>query len=133
MRLPDEPEIPLQINILPMIDVTFAILSFFIIASLFLSRSEGLPVNLPKATTAKPQASTKVTLTIDPQGKVALNRRPIQVSGLEGEVRSLVDQNQQVTVIINADEQVEHGQVVEVMDQIRKVEGAKLAIATRRP
>ncbi|NJM66408.1 MAG: biopolymer transporter ExbD [Acaryochloris sp. RU_4_1] len=133
MRLPDEPEVIPQINIVSMIDVTFAILSFFIIASLFLNRSEGLPVNLPKATTAKPQVSTKVTVTVDPQGEVALNRQPIEVSELEGEVRSLVEDNQKVTVIINADEKVEHGQVVAVMDQIRKVEGAKLAIATKKP
>jgi biopolymer transport protein ExbD len=36
-------------------------------------------------------------------------------------------------VVINADEQVQHGQVVSVMDRIRTIEGAKLAIATQRP
>ncbi|MEY2914612.1 MAG: hypothetical protein RLZZ184_3921, partial [Cyanobacteriota bacterium] len=44
MRLPDEPDIPAQINIVPMIDVIFAILTFFIMSTLFLNRSEGLPV-----------------------------------------------------------------------------------------
>jgi biopolymer transport protein ExbD len=42
MRLPDEPEMAVQINIVPMIDVIFAILTFFIMSSLFLSRVEGL-------------------------------------------------------------------------------------------
>ena len=53
MRLPDEPELPAQINIVPMIDVIFAILTFFIMSTLYLHRSEGLPVNLPQAATAK--------------------------------------------------------------------------------
>ncbi|HEY9301689.1 MAG TPA: biopolymer transporter ExbD, partial [Phormidium sp.] len=51
MRLPDEPDSIPQINIVPLIDVTFAILTFFIVSSLSLSKSEGLPVNLPKAST----------------------------------------------------------------------------------
>ena len=67
MRLPDEPDLPAQINIVPMIDVIFAILTFFIVATLFLNKSEGLPVNLPKASTAKPQLSTKVTVSIEPK------------------------------------------------------------------
>ncbi|MGB7412918.1 MAG: biopolymer transporter ExbD [Thermosynechococcaceae cyanobacterium] len=133
MRLPDEPELPAQINIVPMIDVIFAILTFFIVATLFLNKSEGLPVNLPKASTAKPQLSKKVTVTIDPKGDIALNRKPIELDALEGQIKGMVTDDQKVTVIINADEKVGHGQVVSVMDQIRKVEGAKLAIATRQP
>ncbi len=53
MRLPDEPDMPSQINIVPMIDVIFAILTFFIMSTLYLTRSEGLPVNLPTASSAR--------------------------------------------------------------------------------
>lgn len=132
MRLPDEPELPLQINIVPLMDVILALLTFFIMSTLFLTRSEGLPVNLPKAATAQTQQSTKVTVTVDPQGKIFLNRQPIQISVLEAQVRQLVGRNQQVLVIVSADQQVNHGQVVTVMDRVRRIEGAKLAIATQR-
>lgn len=133
MQLPSEPEAPAQINILPMIDVIFAILTFFIIATLFLNRSEGLPVNLPQASTAKPQLSTKVVVSIEPNGDLALNRKSVALSDLESQIRELAKANQKVVVVINADEKAGHGQVVGVMDRIRKIEGAKLAIATRRP
>jgi biopolymer transport protein ExbD len=133
MQLPDEPDIPAQINIVPMIDVIFAILTFFIVATLFLNKSDGLPVNLPKATTAKPQLSTKVTVTVEPDGDLALNRKPTELDNLEVQIRDLTEANQKVVVIINADEAAGHGQVVEVMDRVRKIEGAKLAIATRKP
>ena len=133
MRLSDEPELPLQINIVPLMDVILALLTFFIMSTLFLTRSEGLPVNLPKATTAQTQQSTKITVTIDPQGKISLNRQPIQINALEAQVRQLVGRNQQALVIVNADEQVNHGQVITVMDRVRRIEGAKLAIATQRP
>jgi len=132
MRLPDEPDIPAQINIVPMIDVIFAILTFFIISTLFLTRSEGLSVNLPSATTAKSQPSTKITVSIKPDGEIALNRKPIRLEALQEAVRSLVVPNSESLVIINADEKVDHGQVVSVMDRLRQVKGAKLAIAAKR-
>lgn len=134
MRLQDEPEIPAQINIVPMIDVIFAILTFFIMSTLFLTRSEGLPVNLPKAATAKQQQiPTKVTITVDNKGEISLNRKPIAVDDLTQQIRALVNANPETLVIINADETVEHGKVVTVMDRVRQVEGAKLAIATQKP
>jgi biopolymer transport protein ExbD len=134
MRLQDEPDLPPQINIVPMIDVIFAILTFFIMSTLYLTRSEGLPVSLPKAATAKQQqVPTKITVTVAQDGQVSVNRKPTTVDALEGQVRALVDENSEVLVIINADEKVSHGQVVTVMDKVRQVQGAKLAIATQKP
>ncbi|BAZ67238.1 MAG: biopolymer transporter ExbD [Pelatocladus maniniholoensis HA4357-MV3] len=134
MRPLDEPDLPPQINIVPMIDVIFAILTFFIMSTLYLTRSEGLPVSLPKAATAKQQQiPTKITVTLDKDGQVSLNRKPTTVDALEGQVRTLVGSNPEALVIISADEKVGHGQVVTVMDKVRQVKGAKLAIATQKP
>ena len=132
MRLPDEPELPSQINIVPMIDVIFAILTFFVMSSLFLSRSEGLSVNLPKATTAKTQRPSQITVNVDPQGQLALNRQPVQLDNLETSVRQLIKPNQEALIILNADKSVNHGQVVEIMDRLRKIKEAKLAIAAQK-
>lgn len=131
MRLPDEPEIPTQINIVPMIDVIFAILTFFIISTLYLTRSEGLPVNLPKAGTAQSQNSTPIAITIDEKGNLALNRKSTNLEALESQVEALIPSGKEVVVILNADEQVNHGKVIAVMDRVRRVRGAKLAIATK--
>ncbi|NES95613.1 MAG: biopolymer transporter ExbD [Desertifilum sp. SIO1I2] len=128
----DEPESAYSINIVPMIDVIFAILAFFVISTLFLTRSEGLPVNLPEATTGVSQRQQQIIVTIDPQGRLALNRQPIELNGLVTEVERLVANNQ-VSVVLNADESVNHGRVVAVMDRLREIEGVKLAIATTRP
>ncbi|OCQ99477.1 biopolymer transporter ExbD [Nostoc sp. MBR 210] len=134
MRLQDEPDLPPQINIVPMIDVIFAILTFFIMSTLFLTRSEGLPVNLPKAATARQQqVPAKITVTVDKDGVVSVNRQPTTVDALAGQLRTLVGNNQEALVIVNADETVSHGKVVAVMDQVRQVQGAKLAIATQKP
>lgn len=133
MRLPDEPDIPLQINIVPMIDVIFALLTFFIMSTLYLTRSEGLKVNLPNAATGLTQPKAEITVTIDRQGRLALNRQPIQIEALLGAVQKLQLPNQELLVLVDADRAVSHGQVVEVMDRVRQIKGAKLAIATEKP
>lgn len=131
MNIPEESDDLPYINIVPMIDVVFAILTFFIMSSLFLSRSEGLPVNLPQAQTAQPQQQTKITVTVDEQGNVFLDRQPIQVEDLATQVKTLIE-NQERLVVINADERVEYREVIAVMDALRTVEGAQVGIATRR-
>ena len=132
MLFPEDNDPPAQINIVPMIDVVFALLTFFIISTLFLTRSEGLPVNLPQATTSRSQQKTRIAVSVKPNGELALNKRSLQLSELETGVRSLVQANQNAVVVINADEKVEHGQIVAVMDEIRKIDGVKMAIATKK-
>ncbi|MEH1770335.1 ExbD/TolR family protein [Nostoc sp.] len=129
----NEPDLPPFINVVPLIDVMFALLTFFIMSTLFLTRSEGLPVNLPKAATAKEQQiPNKITITVDEKGQVSLNRKPVVVNDLAAQVRTLVGSNADTLVIINADQKVLHGEIVGIMDQVRQVKGARLAIATQR-
>ena len=134
LRLPDESEseTPFQINIVTRIDVIVAILTFFIMSTLYLTRSEGLPVNLPKAATAETQLQAPINVTINADGEIALNRQPIALPEIENKVRSLVGSSTESLVVINADERVSHGQVVSVMDRLRQIQGVKLAIAAER-
>lgn len=131
----DDFDTPPQINIVPMIDIIFAILTFFIMATLFLTRSEGLPVNLPSAETASLQNAKqqRITVTIDPQGQIFIDRQPTDRQQLIAQIKALQGNQPNVLVIINADETVEHGQVIAVMDQVRTIKGAILGIATKRP
>ncbi|WP_421656033.1 ExbD/TolR family protein [Leptothermofonsia sp. ETS-13] len=133
MRLPEEPDIPPQINIVPMIDVIFALLTFFIMSALYLTRSAGLPVNLPKAITAETQFKDEIVVTVNRQGQLSLNREPAQIEDLQARVRTLMGNSPQAVVVINADDRVNHGRVVAVMDQLRQIPGVRIAIAAERP
>ena len=132
MRPINEAEDTFEINILPMIDVIFSILAFFIISSLFLTRSQGLPVDLPSAQTAEPEQSVQLNITIEPDGKMFLDRQPIELENLQGALTEKIKPDSESVVIINADEKVEHGTVVKVMDRLRQVPGAKMAIAAEQ-
>lgn len=133
MRLPEEPDTPPQIYLAPLIDVVFALLTFFILSTLYLTRSQGLPVALPKAVTAESQKAAQIVITIDEQSRLAIDKKPIQLDALNDEVRAALSRNRQSVVVIQADERVAHGQVITVMDRLRTIPGVRLAIATRQP
>jgi biopolymer transport protein ExbD len=129
VRLPEDPDPPLQINIVPMIDVIFAVLIVFILASLFFTRSQELPVDLPNAATGTPQTQQPLEVTIDGNGNLAVNGQPTALPELTATVADLM--KTPGTVVIQADKQVPHGRVVAVMDALRTLEGVQLAIATQ--
>ena len=133
MRLPEDPDLPPQIYLAPLIDVVFALLTFFITSTLYLTQSQGLPVALPKAVTAESQKVAQIVVTIDQQGAIALDKQPIIIDTLPAAVRESLSKNRQAVVVINADERVPHGKVITVMDRLRSIPGIRLAIATRQP
>ena len=132
MRQINEADDELEINILPMIDVIFSILAFFIISSLFLTRSQGLPVDLPSAQTTELEKSVQVNITIEPDGKMYLDSQALELDALKDALTEKISPDSESVVVINADTKVEHGTVVKVMDRVRQVPGARMAIAAER-
>lgn len=130
MHLPEDPELPVQINIVPMIDVVFAVLAFFIISSLFLTRNEGLSVTLPGAETAEIQVQRQVVVTITEAGDLSVGNRPVSEDQLLEAIQTLGTLAEGGLVVIRADQSVNYGRVVAVMDRLRSLPGVQLAIAT---
>ena len=128
--LENDQEDEFEINILPMIDVIFAILAFFIVSTLFLTRTEGLPVNLPKTDTSEPQEPADFTVTIDADGSLFLGESPTTEDTLRTQITDQLAPEQESLITIKADEQTYHGKVITVMDELRTIEGASLGIAT---
>ena len=134
MRVIDnEVEEPLTINILPMIDVIFAILAFFIISTLFLTRAEGFSVDLPEAETSQSQQEAVITVTIEDTGNISIDKEPVELHELTEMVQAQMGERSAALVTLQADEAIDYGQVIAVMDQLRMVEGANLGIATQQP
>jgi biopolymer transport protein ExbD len=131
MHLPDDPETPPQINIVPMIDVIFVVLTFFILSSLFLTRAEGLPVNLPSAATSESQLKQHtLTLSMTQAGELQLGNEPTSLEALPDQINARRIGDRPVLIIIRADAEISHGRVVAVMDRLRSIENIEMAIAT---
>jgi biopolymer transport protein ExbD len=123
-----------KIEIIPMIDTMFFLLVFFMLSSLALTRLNGLPVNLPRARTAPKQAASDLTVTIDKNLKVSVNKEAVTMDDLATKlVEKAGGPNVDLataTVIINADLTVPHGLVVRCIDEARGVGITRFAIAT---
>jgi len=120
-----------RIEIIPMIDTIFFLLVFFIISTLSMSQFKGMPVNLPKAASGQQAPAESAAISIDREGRLFLNRQAIDKAALGEALRQQLVKNPEMLVVINADDGVQHGQVVEVMDIARGANVAKMAIAVK--
>ncbi|HEX7125817.1 MAG TPA: biopolymer transporter ExbD [Thermodesulfobacteriota bacterium] len=119
-----------RIEIIPMIDVVFFLLVFFMMASLSMTTARGLRVNLPSAASGESdRRSVPVTLTLTEAGGLYVDREPVDVETLPARLRAAAAGNPDLVVVVNADRAVEHGRVVAVMDAARQAGVARLAVS----
>ena len=121
-----------SINILPMIDIIFAILSFFIISSLYLTRIDSIKVNLPKSSTAVREQNKPLIITVDSNEKIYFNSNQITLKNIYSIIRKNTENLKDPTVIIRADTSVKHGLIVNLLDELRNIENLKVGISTEQ-
>lgn len=120
-----------RIEIIPMIDTIFFLLVFFMISTLSMAQYRGMPVNLPKAASGQQAPAESAAITIDNESRIFLNKEGVNQATLGNLLRQQLEQNADLLVVINADDGVEHGRVVEVMDIAGGANAAKMAIAVK--
>jgi biopolymer transport protein ExbD len=132
MRVPRQQMEKARIEIIPMIDIIFFLLVFFMVSTLAITINRGLPVNLPKAASSQKDLRESFNVTVMQDGTLFLNKELTTLEQLGQQVRTSVEKEPElVVVIINADDQALHGAIVSVMDEVRLAGDSRLAIAVR--
>ena len=131
MRLPASAKKKARIEIIPMIDTMFFLLVFFMIATLAMTIQHGMPVSLPTAESSTDKITEYVSLTLTREGLLYYNKEAITLQELEMRLANLQQSSSDPSLLINADEQVPHGQVIQVMDLIRLSGITTMSIATK--
>ena len=132
MYFKEKDETEYSINILPMIDIIFAILSFFIISSLYLTKIDTIKVNLPKSSTAVREQNKPQIITIDNNENIYFNSREISLTNMSSIIRTNIENLEEPIVILRADTSVKHGFIVNLLDELRKIENLKIGISTEK-
>ena len=132
MYFKEKNEIGDSINILPMIDIIFAILSFFIISSLYLTRIDSIKVNLPKSSTAVREQNKPQIITVDSNERIYFNSNEISLKNIYAIIRTNIENLEEPIVILRADTSVRHGVIVNLLDELRKIENLKVGISTEK-
>ncbi|HEY9827473.1 MAG TPA: biopolymer transporter ExbD [Stenomitos sp.] len=121
-------DLDVRIEIVPLIDVIFCILVFFILGAMNIARLQGLNLDLPQAETAKTQLSDTLPVQIDALGQTKVENTVVTDDQLTQILTAYVQQKPQGIVVIQADKLVSYGQVARLIDTLQKVGGSRVAL-----
>lgn len=120
-----------QIQIIPLIDVIFCILTFFLLAALQFTRQQSISVDLPKARTGTtPQMRQMLIVTIDSIGQIYVEQQPVKFEQLPQTLQTYHQANPAGMMVLNASRSSSYNDVVQVLDKMREVGGDRVALAT---
>lgn len=119
-----------DINIIPLIDVLFFIIIFFVMSTSFMQNG-GLDVNLPTAATKRAETkSEEIVITVAKDGEFAVQGKRMSLEDLQRELKVSAEHSPRPVIVIQADKDTLHGRVVELMDLARSSGFEQLSVAT---
>jgi biopolymer transport protein ExbD len=121
-----------RIEIIPLIDIMFFLLATFVMVSLSMVKSHGVPVRLPATSSGQPQEHKDfTTISVTATGQVYLNKEEVRIGDLGQRLGELRAQNEELKIFINGDEDARLGLAMEVLDAARLQGITKIAFETR--
>ena len=121
-----------RIEIIPLIDVIFFLLATFVLFTLSLNSTGGLPVSLPQVASGEARdPSTSVTLTILEDGTLGWDKESISLDQFLIRIQAFRQTGPNGQVFINGDRDALFQQVRYVIDEVRKAGISRVHIETR--
>lgn len=109
-----------DINVTPMVDLYLVLLLIFII--LTTAGVQGMKVELAKSTSAVDLSQRKMqAITVNNQGKIALNTIPVSLAELETKLGALKSANKELPVVIRGDRKSQYMGVMDVLEVLARV------------
>jgi biopolymer transport protein ExbD len=125
---------PLEMNLIPLIDVLLVILIFLMITTTY-SKFAELQINLPTADAQKQlERPNEINITVSAQGQYTINRKAVafhDVTALSDEMRRAAGELKDPVVVINADANATHQSVIHVMEASRLAGYGHISFATQ--
>ena len=118
------------VDISPLIDCVFILLIFFIVTTTFVEET-GVEVDKPQAASSVQLEKTSILLAITDKGEIVYGGREIGIAGVQPLVKRMM-QKEEVPVIVQADQHVQSGLLVRVIDEAKLAGAEKVSIATRK-
>jgi biopolymer transport protein ExbD len=107
-----------DINITPFVDVVLVLLVIFMVTAPIMVK-ESMNIQLPKAKSTNKSSTHNLSVGISKTGQILLNGELIDLSLLYDRALALKDNNPDIKVLINADRESIHGDVIKVLDQVK--------------
>jgi biopolymer transport protein ExbD len=123
-----------QIQIIPLIDVIFCILTFFLLAALQFTRQQAINVDLPKANTGTTSAASSksgndiLPVTIDAIGQTYIEKNAVRREDLAEKLKQYIQANPNGVVVLNASRTASYNDVIGTLDLLREVGGSRVSL-----
>jgi biopolymer transport protein ExbD len=114
-----------ELNVTPLLDLAFVLLIIFIITTPLMENNVALqlPAAAQHADNGAPDTKSIRTVSIDRNGQVYLDARPVELPVLEQELAAFAQTTPDAAVVIRADKSLKYQQVMDAIDAVR---GAKI-------
>jgi biopolymer transport protein TolR len=117
-----------EINITPLVDVMLVLLIISMLAAPMLQK--GIPLDLPETETSKDITDARTVVSVDREGRLRLNDQPVHPDLLVQRMKAQALGSPGDTVFLRADKLMPYGEVLHVMDLIRKAGVTRVALVT---
>jgi biopolymer transport protein ExbD len=125
----DSADVVSEINITPLVDVMLVLMVVFILTAPLLNNA--VRINLPKTATTTPATQNKsVTVSVDGENRIYIDKREVTIAALEGELRILVGANPDLALSLQADEGVPYRSVAQVIAHIQRSGVSRVSVLT---
>ena len=130
LRVDTQPE-DVRIEVVPLIDVIFCILTFFLLAAVGLSRQQAISVDLPKASTGTPQGRQILMVALNELGQIYVDKQAMTTKEqFLQKLQAYRQKSPEGLMALYASTNASYNQVVQVLDMLRQVGGDRVALAT---
>lgn len=119
-----------KLMIIPMIDIIFFLLVFFMMSMLSMVVQKSMPVNLPTATASSVDLQRKIPITITADGKIYVEQDAYDLNGMAKRLEAEKAKGGDLTIILRADQRAQYGEFVQVLDTLKNMQLNKIAVAT---
>jgi biopolymer transport protein ExbD len=116
-----------EINVTPLVDITLVLLIIFMVTTTYMV-NPSVKVDLPKASTGTTEVRGTMALTLTKEGALYINGEKTDDAGVTKFITSQLPTNPDLQAVIAADKVVPHGQVVHVIDLVKRAGVRKFAI-----
>lgn len=120
-----------QIMIIPMIDIILFLLVFFMMSTLSMTDQQVIPVQLPRAASAQQEIVRSAQVTVARDGGLYLGQEEVSLPELKECLERAAAQGE-VAISLRADEAVDYGRVLRVMDELKTTGAARISLAAKR-
>ena len=119
-----------RLMIIPMIDIIFFLLVFFMMSTLYMIEQNVLPVALPQPSSAQHDQNMSIPITVTAQKKILVYQEELPRELLADRIKRELARTQDPLVVLRADKQLEYGFVVEILDELKKSGVHRISVAT---